>query len=265
MKSLIFSLKKKLKYRLDLSKLSNCNYKNLQEVKKFKLNYGKNIINASELFSISGNVSSNIIIKSSSELLDNVGKDFQGESITIYGNVGNNLGQEMKSGCITVHGNTLDYTASGIKGGAIHIMGNVGDYFCAKPNHANEGMKNGIIYIRGNCGDFSLQRMRRGMVIINGDVGKNFCSEMISGTILINGKIGNDFGKKIKRGTFILRKKELTKDYIRSNNCNYNFFPFLKKNVCSITKNERIMSYKYFERYSSNKDESNLSEIFLLH
>ena len=263
MKPLTLEPKIKFKFRLDLSSISIFQSMSANKIKILTLMYGNKQMKYGDLFKISGTDTSNIIIKSSNEMMDNVGKNFVRGSLTVYGNVGHCCGSEMTDGKVTIYGNALTRVASGISGGLLRVNGSCGDYLCGKSNHKNEGINDGLVIITGNAGDYAIQRMRRGVVIVKGNVGKNSCTEIISGTVIITGQLGKNFANKIKRGTFILKESKFTKNYTKSNVCEYNFMPFLVKHLNQLSQ-DKILSLKSFERFNNHKTASNLSELFLI-
>ena len=253
----------KFKFRLDLSSISSFQSMSVNRIKTLSLMYGNKEMRYDEIFKITGTDSLNIVIKSSNEMMDNVGKNFIRGNLTIHGNVGHCCGSEMTGGKITIFGNALNRVASGISGGILKVNGNCGDYLCGKSNHKNEGINDGLVIITGNTGDYAIQRMRRGVVIIKGNVGKNSCTEIISGTVIIMGKLGKNFANKIKRGTFIITDKKFAKNYTKSNLCEYNFMPFLVKHLNQLSQ-DKILSFKSFERFCNHKTVNNLSELFII-
>jgi len=263
MSPLTLKPKMKLKFRLDLNSVSSFQSMSVNRAKTLPLMYGNKEVRYNDIFKITGNDSSNIVIKSSNEMMDNVGKNFIRGNLSVYGNVGHCCGSEMTGGKITIFGNALNRVASGISGGLLRINGNCRDYLCGKSNHKNEGINDGLVIITGNAGDYAIQRMRRGVVIVKGNVGKNSCTEIISGTVIITGQLGKNFANKIKRGTFILKESKFTKNYTKSNMCEYNFMPFLVKHLNQLSQ-EKILSLKNFERFTNHKIASNLSELFLI-
>ena len=263
MSPLILKPRIKFKFRLDLSSISSFQSMSVNRIKTLSLMYGNKEMRYDEIFKITGTDSLNIVIKSSNEMIDNVGKNFIRGNLTIHGNVGHCCGSEMTGGKITIFGNALNRVASGISGGILKVNGNCGDYLCGKSNHKNEGINDGLVIITGNTGDYAIQRMRRGVVIIKGNVGKNSCTEIISGTVIIMGNLGKNFANKIKRGTFIVKDSKFTKGYTKSNVCEYNFMPFLVKHLNQLTQ-EKILSLTSFERFTNHKIGSNLSELFLI-
>ena len=262
MKPVIMKLKKKLKYRVDMSCLSNL-FMSISSLKSQGVIYGNKEFKLADLFDIKGNDVKNIIVKSSVDLMDNIGKKLNGTNITVYGNVGYSFGEQMSAGKLILHGNTLDYTASGISGGAIFVNGNTGNYTCGKTNSTNEGVIDGFIYIKGDVGNNSIERMRRGNIIIEGNIGDDACYQMISGTVIIKGKIGKFFAEGIKRGSIFTKDRNLIKNYNKSNDAEYNFISFLCKEISKIISKNIFISNKSLKRYYGHKDTNNLSEIFL--
>tara|TARA_B100001758_G_scaffold204983_1_gene185117 strand:+ start:159 stop:962 length:804 start_codon:yes stop_codon:yes gene_type:complete len=258
------NLKKKLKYRLDMTFMSDISdYKSMKKFLSKKIYYGNKEINISNLFNITGTDTSKVVIKSSMNYMDNIGVGLRNMEMIVYGNTGYSFGSNMQSGKLVLYGNCLDHAASGMKGGEIFIHGNTGDYLGGKPNSSNEGILDGFIYIKGNVGQNSIQRMRRGNIIINGDLGDNACEEMISGSVIVMGRVGSSFAYGIKRGTIITKEKKITKDYRLASKAEYNFIDFF------INKISKILNFKLFSRktivsrYHGHKKNDNLSEIFL--
>lgn len=235
MKHVTIKLKKKLKYRLDMSFLSEIqDYKSIKSFLSKKIQYGNKLVNIENLFSITGSDTSKIVIKSAVNYMDNIGAGLNNIQIIVYGDVGFSFGSRMVSGILTLYGNCLDHAASGMKGGSLFIYGNTGNYLGGKPNSANEGILDGLVYVKGNVGQNAIQRMRRGNIIIDGNVGDYACEEMISGTVIVMGKIGKSFAEGIKRGTIISKEKSLTKNYRLANNAEYNFINFFIKKISNI-------------------------------
>ena len=68
------NLKKKLKYRLDMTFMSDISdYKSIKKFLSKKIYYGNKEINISNLFNITGTDTSKVVIKSSMNYMDNIG------------------------------------------------------------------------------------------------------------------------------------------------------------------------------------------------
>ena len=265
MTQITITLKKKLKYRIDMSFISSIqDSKSIKQILSKKIYYGNKPVQVSTIFKITGSDKSKIVIKSAVNLMDNIGKELRDTEITVFGNVGFSFGSGMHSGVLVLHGNCLDYAASGMKNGKIFIYGNAGNNLGGKPNSCNEGVLDGFIYVKGNVGHNSIQRIRRGNIVIHGNIGDYACEEMISGTVIIMGNIGNSFAEGIKRGTIITKEKKLTKNYRLANNAEYNFMDFFITKISKIL-NKNIFSRNHIiARYQGHKDKSNISEVFLI-
>ena len=264
MKHVTIKLKKKLKYRLDMSFLSEIqDYKSIKSFLSKKIHYGNKLVNINSLFTITGSNTSKIVIRSAVNYMDNIGVGLNNIQIIVYGDVGFSFGSRMESGILTLYGNCLDHAASGMKGGSLFIYGNAGNYFGGKPNSANEGILDGLVYVKGNVGQNSIQRMRRGNIIIEGNIGDYACEEMISGTIVIMGTIGKSFAEGIKRGTIISKEKSLTKNYRLANNAEYNFTNFFINKISKIIDKKLFNKKAITSRYHGHKNKENISEVFL--
>jgi formylmethanofuran dehydrogenase subunit C len=209
MKALVFTLKTRPELAVDISALTPDNLagKNKSQVGGIKLNYGKQKISVSKLFSISGDDSSNIHIQRSSPKLSSIGKGMSMGKIQVRGDVGDFLGKNMSGGELTVIGDTGNWAASGMSGGIIDISGNTGDYLGANFSGELHGMSDGTVIINGNAGIRVGERMRRGIIVIRGHVGEYCGHRMLAGSIIIFGKSGNYLGFGMKRGTIILTRK----------------------------------------------------------
>jgi len=264
MKPLILTLKKQVKFRLDASFLTTNKIKNFNEFKSLKIAYGKRQCKLTDLFSVRGEDIKNIILKSSTSRIDNIGLKMKNMNITIFGNAGNSVGREMSSGTLKLYGNSLDYTGAGITGGSIFVYGNAGKFLCGKPIGKNEGILDGLIYVNGSVGNHSVQRMRRGIVVINGNLGNYCCNDMISGSIIVKGKIGKNFCDRIKRGTIITTQRKPVLKYLSTNSSEINFFKFYIKQLSGLI-GKKIFSDKFkLQRFHGSEDNENLSEVFLV-
>ncbi len=263
MNPVVITLKEKIKNRLDMRSLTSFDIKNINNLKSLPIQYGKHQIKLSDIFTIKGKDLKNIIFKSSSNMIDNVGYKMKNMKLTIYGDIGYSLGKKMISGTLKLYGNTSDNACSGIVGGEVFIMGNAGNYFCSMPVGLNEGMKDGFIYVKGSIGNNSIERMRRGTIIINGNVGNKCVYQMISGTVVIKGKINKDFCKDGKRGTIITRDNKIKSSYNEvATNKDFIYF-FYKKikdtyNINILSKNNSI------KRFYGSKISPNKVEVFLI-
>ncbi len=209
MTPIIFTLKIKPKFILDVAQLTPDNLAGLNKakIKSLKLQYGQKKVALDTLFSVAGNDSNNIQINRSCEKLISIGKNMSHGIINVNGDVGEVLGQYMQGGVITINGNAGAWVGNNMSGGRIDINGNAGDYVGAgRPGDAC-GMTDGMIRIAGSAGDRVGDRMRRGMIVIHGKTGDYCGSRMRAGTIIVLDKAGKNSGAGMRRGTIILAKK----------------------------------------------------------
>ncbi len=181
--------------------------KSLDEIKEFKVWYGKEVKKLKDLFEIKkegdekkiildgdfskvkwigcGMTEGEIIVKGS--VGTNCGAYMKGGRIIIEGDADDLLGMEMMDGEIIVKGNAKNLIgcpyygdATGMQGGKIVIEGNAGNYI-------GEKMSGGVIEIKGNAGDFIGIEMKGGEIIIGGNCGF-VGADMKGGVIKVKGK-----------------------------------------------------------------------------
>ncbi len=209
MSTLVFSLKSKPTFTLDMSSITPSVLEGLTlaKIKKLKLVYGKETVTVDSLFNVKGKYNDSIVIENSCNKLICVGKGLSKGTITVNGDVGDLLGQSMTKGSIQVNGNAGSWIGNKMSGGRIDILGNAGDFIGAGLPGDAFGMNKGLINIHGNAGDRVGDRMRRGIIIISGSAG-DFCgSRMHAGTIIARSKVGKYPGSGMRRGTIILDRK----------------------------------------------------------
>jgi formylmethanofuran dehydrogenase subunit C len=209
MSALTLNLNETPRQRVDLSPLTPdlLKEKSPAEISAIELASGNRRLRAGELFSISGDDPSRLVIKNSCDKLDRVGQAMTSGSITVHGDTGAYLGFAMINGAITVHGNVGAYAASGMKNGLLHIRGNVDDFLAAAIPGDRHGMAGGMVIVTGNAGDRVGDHMRRGAVLIEGNVGDYCASRMLAGIIAVLGKAAGFAGYGMKRGTLLLNTK----------------------------------------------------------
>jgi len=209
MKPLVFTLKKRPAASLDLSPLTPDRLagKNINVIRKIKLNCSGTEIAVRDIFELSGDNTENLHFRRASKIFTHIGNGMTFGEIDIRGHSGDYLGQEMTGGIIKVRGDSGDWTGRSMAGGRIDISGSVGNFTGGALPEYMHGMSNGIITISGNAGDRTGDRMRRGTILILGDAGSYTGSRMIAGTIVILGRTSTFCGYGMKRGTIILGKK----------------------------------------------------------
>src|SRR3546814_528766 len=107
MSALTFSLRIESGQRIDLSPLTPANLagKLLADITRVERHSGNRILQAGEVFDISGDDSSDIVIRNGNGKLDYIGKGMKNGRITVLGDAGDYLGYEMAGGEIAAHGN----------------------------------------------------------------------------------------------------------------------------------------------------------------
>ena len=205
MSALTLTLKDTPRQRVDLSPLTPdlLKEKTPPEISAIELSSGNRRLRVSELFSLSGDDPSSLVIKNSCGKLDRIGQAMNTGSIMVHGDAGAYLGFAMKNGAVTVHGNVGAYAASGMKNGLLHIHGNTDDFLAAAIPGDRHGMVGGMVIVTGDAGDRVGDHMRRGNVLIEGNVGDYCGSRMLAGTIAVLGKTGSFTGYGMKRGTLL--------------------------------------------------------------
>jgi formylmethanofuran dehydrogenase subunit C len=227
MSALTFTLKIQPRQRIDLSPLTPDNLagKPAADIAAIELYSGKQKLRVDTVFDIAGDDASNIVIKSSCNKLDFIGRGMKTGRITIQGDVGSYLGFQMRNGTIVLHGDADAFTASELAGGLIHIHGNVGDFLAAAIVGNKKGMKGGTVIVTGNAGERVGDQMRRGLLLIEGNVGSYCASRMLAGTIGVLGTVGEYVGYGMRRGTLLLTKTPAL--HVTIQDCGSHTLPFL--------------------------------------
>ncbi|WP_411727248.1 formylmethanofuran dehydrogenase subunit C [Methyloglobulus sp.] len=268
MSALTFTLKYQPKQRVDMSLLvpANLSGKTVNEIADLTLQSGKQQISVGELFNISGDDTQNITINNSFGKLDFIGKELDGGTITVTGDVGAYLGMGMKFGEIKVSGNVGLYAACEMKKGYLEISGNVGDFLGAALPGNKMGMKGGTILIKGNVGDRAGDHMRRGTILIEGNAGEYCGSRMTAGTIAVMGKTGRYLGYAMRRGTLLLWKQpQLPASF---NDCGAHTLGFLPLLFASFkNRNSKFAdassAFNRVQRYAGDMSEMGRGEVLV--
>lgn len=268
MSALTFTLKTQPKQRVDMAPLvpSNLTGKTANEIAAITLQCGKQQIPVGELFTITGDDAQSIVINNSYDKLDFIGKEFDGGSIAVNGNVGAYLGMGMKSGEIKVSGNVGLYAACEMKKGTLEISGNVGDFLGAALPGNKMGMKGGTILVKGNVGERAGDHMRRGTILIEGNVGDYCGSRMTAGTIAVMGNTGRNLGYAMRRGTLLLwNKPQLPASF---NDCGTHTLGFLPLLFASFKNSnskfaDATVAFNRVQRYAGDMSEMGRGEVLV--
>ena len=207
MRPLVFTLKKKLRRRLDLSALTPDRLSAAANIADLELDYGSRPARAGDLFTISGDDPEHIELRRTTELVTRIGADMTRGHLSVKAHGGSYLGYRMKGGTIRVNGDCGDWLGCDMNWGRIDVEGDAGDYIGAGTSTGMYGMRDGLITVWGNAGNRPGDKMRRGMIMIGGDAGDFSGAGMVAGTILILGKSGKLPGYGMKRGTIILGRR----------------------------------------------------------
>lgn len=268
MSALTFSMKHRLDQRVDMSPLTCNRLDGLDpaDIAAIELQNGKRKVRVDSLFKIKGLDTQNIVIEGSFAKLDFIGKQLDGGSITVLGDVGAYLGQEMKSGTIKVEGNTGIYAACEMKNGLIEIMGNAGDFIAAALPGNRQGMKGGTVLVKGNVGERAGDHMRRGVLLIEGDAGDYCGSRMVAGTIAVMGKTGRYLGYAMRRGTLLLwNKPTLSATFNDCGSHTLAFLPILFKSFAKFNSQfaDESAAFNRVQRYAGDMSEKGCGEVLV--
>ena len=268
MSYLNIKLKKKLKFRLDLSQLipDKIGKKTKTEIKTLQISYGNETRNISDFFSISGTLKNGIIFKGDLSKCDYIGNQMKNGEIIINGNTGNYLGNKMKNGKIIVNGSTSDYTGCSLQGGEIIIKKNAGDCLGSSQQGNKIGMSGGVLLVYGNAGIRVGFKMRSGVIYIKGNVKDFLGNQMIAGTIITKGKIGSNIGLLMKRGTIIIKDQKILAPHFNYNGTNEYIFlkimEFYLEKISAEFKN--IFPSTYAKKYLGDVNCKGMGEVLAI-
>ena len=236
MSALTFTLKQTLQHTINCSVFTpeSLAGKSITDIASIKLNDGKNLMYAGDVFDISGTDTQCIHFKNATNKLDYLGKNMSSGSITIEGDAGAYLGFGLKNGEIHCQGNAAAFAACSMRGGLLKIDGNTGDFLGAGSDGLRKGMLGGTVIVKGNAGDRVGDQMRRGLILIEGNAGDYCGSRMIAGTIGVLGDLGAYTAFNMHRGTLLLQKQP--KLHATIQDCGSHTLPFLNLLFKSFTK-----------------------------
>jgi formylmethanofuran dehydrogenase subunit C len=203
---LTLRLRETLSQRIDMSpftpeKLAG---KTVREIEQMPLWLGNRQLACAELFAISGEVCTEIVMQTDSDRLDRIGADLQGGTIRVEGDAGAYAGMGMHSGDLWVSGNAGLAAGCAMSGGRLTIVGDAGDFLGGAITGERRGMRGGTILLKGNAGDRAGDLQRRGTILIGGDCGDYCASRMVAGTLVVLGKTGHQTGHSMRRGSLLL-------------------------------------------------------------
>ena len=208
MTALTLTLREKPRHRIDMAAVCPrlLSASGPEDVAGLKLAHGNRRVRLGELFDITGQDLSALIIRNSCNLLDAVGAGMETGKLSIYGDTGDYLGKDMQGGSIEVQGDSGHWTGNGMRKGLIRVNGNCGDFAGSAIPGDHQGMRGGTLLVTGNAGDRSGDRMRGGRILIEGDTGDYCGARMVAGTIAVLGKVGIAPGYAMRRGTLLFEQ-----------------------------------------------------------
>ncbi len=165
--------------------------KDVEEVKKFRVYYGKEIVELGELFDVSKEGDDKkLLLDGDFSRVKWIGCRMSDGEILVKGGVGANCGAYMSGGRIVIEGDADDWLGAEMKNGEIVVKGNAGNLIgCAYYGNAT-GMSGGRIIIEGDAGNYIGEKMSGGEIEIKGNAGDFIGTEMKGGTITIHGSCG---------------------------------------------------------------------------
>jgi len=268
MSALTLTMKTRLDQRVDMSPLVCQKLEGLSmaEIAAIELQNGKRKIRVDSLFGIKGSDTQNLVIQGSFSKLDFIGKQLDGGTITVNGDVGAYLAQEMKSGTIKVQGNAGLYAACEMKNGYLEITGNSGDFLAAALPGNKQGMKGGVVLVKGNVGERAGDHLRRGTILIEGNAGDYCGSRMVAGTIAVMGQTGRYLGYAMRRGTLLLwNQPQLSATFNDCGSHTLAFLPILFASFKSLGSRfaEESEAFNRVQRYAGDMSEVGRGEVLV--
>ncbi len=175
--------------------------KSIEEVKAFKVWYGKEVKSLDELFEITKEGDDKkLILDGDFSKVKWIGYSMTDGEIVVKGSVGTNCGAYMKGGKITIEGDADDLLGMEMKDGEIIVKGNARNLIGCAYYGDMSGMQGGKIVIEGNAGNYIGEKMSGGVIEIKGNAGDFIGTEMKGGEIIIHGNCGF-VGADMKKGT----------------------------------------------------------------
>lgn len=254
MSALMFTLKAKLKQRVDCSALTpdrlagwpRVRGKTGAAIEQIELPMGNTNIAVAEIFNVKGRDSNRIIFSGDSSKLDRIGAGMTGGDIVVESSAGDYVGLSMKGGTLRVAGNAGFFLACAMRGGTLSIDGNAGDFLGGGLPGERRGMFGGTVIVMGNVGARAGDQMRRGMILVAGDAGEYLGSRMSGGTVVVMGEVGALAGYAMKRGTLLLKHspQQLPPTF---NDCGVHPFGFLSLLLPAIHKHGKTFADLTFD------------------
>lgn len=206
MSALVLELRERPAARIDMRGVTPDRLKELstRAIAAVEVTAGKERLPLNELFTLSGDDPSEIVLRGPTACLDWIGAEMRAGRIIVEGDAGDYVAQDLHAGEIEVRGDAGAYAATGLRGGLLRIAGDAGDYLGAPYAGERHGMRGGTVVVRGDAGARAGERQRRGQILIAGNAGDYLGARMIAGTIVVLGRAGSRAGFSMRRGTLLL-------------------------------------------------------------
>lgn len=191
--------------RLDMSRLDPAHLAGLsaREIAGLALGDADRAPCVGDYFTIEGNVGDTLIIETSSDRLDYIGRELSSGTIIVEGDAGAYAGRKMSGGRLEIRGNAGAFLASSLQDGVIVVNGSAGENLGAPLRGDRDGLSGGTVVVNRDIGVSAGARMRRGTIIAKGRIGATAGERMMGGTIWAGGGFGRDAGIQMRRGTLI--------------------------------------------------------------
>ncbi len=270
MSPLVLKLRTQPAFPVDMSRLQPDHLSGLNpaSVAALPLWQGRREVRVGDLFEVTGDDCSRVLIRDACTLLDHLGAEMTGGELRVEGNAGDYLGRDLAGGTIRLQGDCGAFTASAMRGGLLQVSGDAGHFLGAPRAGGRIGISGGTIVVSGSVGDRAGDRMRRGMLLIAGDAGAYCGSRMIAGTIVVLGQAGQGVGQGMQRGSIVLG----THPVAVSESCHdvgYQELGFLTLLARSVSKwqgpfSTMISRGTRVRRYQGDRANNGLGEILVL-
>ncbi len=197
-----FEIQTPLSFDLDLSELSLSSSTSLEELLRFPIYQGREVLALGELARITPSPDGIERWSGNLQRVHGLGAGNRDRHLVIETTAGNRVGAGMSGGSIRLLAHGGDDLGVGLAGGTIIVHGSCGARAGGASPGANLGMRGGEILIGGNAGPQAGQRMRRGLLAIAGKAAGDCGVGLIAGTLIVR-QFTEAFGLGLKRGSII--------------------------------------------------------------
>lgn len=217
-----------------------------------------------QLFSISGDDPTRLVIADADSRLERLGAGMAGGELIVQGTAGAWLGRNMSGGVVRVEGCCGCYAGSAMSGGALLIDGNASDDLAGPAPGERIGMRGGLIHVSGAAGERAAVRLRRGTVVVDGNVGGVAAGHMIAGTLVVGGTVGPGLGLGMRRGTVVLQRSlELPATFHDGGSCTLGFLALLRAYLAALGSPATAFGDR-LRRFLGDRANAGLGEILMV-